>query len=108
MGYHNGYGVRMDKSEYLKWCERAAKGGSPEAMYNLGMSRLQGDDGMSPDKAEVRYWWTLAADGGDPRAMYNLGVMYSSADGVERNPEEANKWFSRASVSGHLRHPFVR
>ena len=34
-------------------------------------------------------------------AQYNLGVMYAKGHGVQKNVDEALKWYRRASSQGH-------
>ena len=41
--------------------------------------------------------WRPLAEKGDARAENNLGYMYYKGEGVERNAEEAIKWFRRAA-----------
>lgn len=41
------------------------------------------------------------AEEGDANSQFNLGGMFVSADGVERNPSEALKWFQKAANQGH-------
>ncbi len=50
-----------------------------------------------------------AAAGGDTAAQYKLGVAYQSGNGVEKNAEEAARWFrmSAESKTGHAGLPAV-
>ena len=41
-----------------------------------------------------------AAGGGDRLALHEIGVRYSEGRGVERNMEEAARWFARAAERG--------
>ena len=40
--------------------------------------------------------WTTLAEQGNMRAQFNLGVFYNLGEGVEREPEEAVRWFLQA------------
>jgi TPR repeat protein len=42
-----------------------------------------------------------AAERGDAEAQNRLGWMYEQGDGVERNREEAEKWYRKASAQGN-------
>ena len=41
------------------------------------------------------------ADGGDPVAQVRLARLYEKGRGVDRNPEEAFRWYERAAKKGH-------
>ena len=43
-----------------------------------------------------------AANLGDRLAIYELSQMYSLGIGVERDPDEAVKWLTKAAESGHV------
>lgn len=51
--------------------------------------------------------WKPSADKGDPEAQYNLGLMYLRGDGVSKNLEEAQRWFSLAASTGHQKALFM-
>lgn len=41
------------------------------------------------------------AENGDVEAQYHLALMYDTGKGIPRNPREAEKWYKKASASGH-------
>src|SRR5262245_18935916 len=43
-------------------------------------------------------WNRLAADSGHVAAAYAVGVLYLGAQGIQRNPKEALKWFTIATA----------
>jgi TPR repeat protein len=42
-----------------------------------------------------------AAEQGVTLAQYNVGIAYASGTGVERNKQEAVKWFDKAASNGN-------
>lgn len=67
-----------------------------EALYRLGVMRMNGEGGTQ-DIAAGRYWIHLAARHGYPLAQYNLGVMYFDGIGGEYNRLCAQWWLTRAA-----------
>lgn len=65
--YEQGQGVRADMDEALKWYEAAAKAGSADAQYRLGLYHLN----EAPEKNESLgfYWMQSAADNDLPAAV---------------------------------------
>jgi TPR repeat protein len=47
----------------------------------------------------LRHWAPLAQRG-DGAAQYNLGRMYARGEGVQRDFQEAYKWFTLAALAG--------
>ena len=47
-----------------------------------------------------------AAEAGDISAQSNLGFMYAKGIGVEKNIDEAIKWYRKAAENGHLNSQF--
>lgn len=43
------------------------------------------------------------AEQGNAEAQYSLGVCYRCGDGVEKNLEEAIKWYKKAAEQGYAR-----
>lgn len=37
----------------------------------------------------------------DPQAQYNLGLRYATGEGVDRDPQQAIEWYTRAANNGH-------
>ena len=46
-------------------------------------------------------WYLKAADLGNAYAMNNIGVMYRNGWGVEKDLDEANKWYKKAEDAGY-------
>src|SRR6185436_2947590 len=63
-------------------------------MYNAAQFLLNGDGGPQ-DLPGAAAWFKRAAQRDVVDAQYNLGLMYEAGRGVDRNPREALRWFSR-------------
>jgi TPR repeat protein len=53
------------------------------------------------DYPRARLIWSALALQGDPRAQYSLGRMYEKAQGVDRDFEEALRWYRKSADQGH-------
>jgi localization factor PodJL len=91
--------IPADKAQARLWTQRAAEGGVPKAMYNLGAMYYEGEGG-SQDHSLAAMWFRKAAERGVKDSQYNLGVLYERGDGVPLNPSEAYKWLRIAGNSG--------
>ena len=56
-------------------------------------------ENLSPELRELY----VQAEAGDPDKQYLLGSRYLGGCGVEKDHEEAAKWFERAAEGGHAR-----
>ena len=97
--YANGWGVRQDKSEAVRWYRKAAQQGYDVAQFNLGCAYYNGN-GVRQDYSEAIKWYHNAADQGFARAQNNLGIMYYQGKGVKQDYQEAIKWFRKAAEQG--------
>lgn len=68
--------------------ERAANLGSAKAMIQLATYWSDQDSIL---------WLTRAAEVGDPEGQYLLAQRYHQGKGVEKNPEEAFRWYREAA-----------
>ena len=73
--YYNGYGVKQDYSEALKWYSKASEQGLAEAQNNLGFMYCHGW-GVRQNYSEASRLWSKAAEQGYAQAQCSLGVMY--------------------------------
>lgn len=92
-------GVVQNEVEARRWTARAAEGGEPRAMHNLGLYYFRGEGGPQ-DLASAAQWFRKAAELGVVDSQYNLGVMYQSGSGVQKDPAEALKWLTLAAAQG--------
>ena len=65
--YRNGWGVRQDVGEALKWYRLAADHGLADAQFILGFMHGAGR-GVPRDDAAARRWYRAAAEHGDAAA----------------------------------------
>ena len=56
--------------------------------------------GTALDPVEAVAWFRKAADQNNPAAFYELGVCYENGEGVEKNLDEAEKWYRKAVDGG--------
>ena len=93
----NGASFRNDFKISHKWFERAASFGIPNAMYNTGMGYYNfGEFELALE------WINKAAELNYPDAFNQLGEMYYfGREGVEKNLEEAIKFFRKAADLGN-------
>ena len=76
-------------------------GKAAEAGSALAQARLAWIHDLSEDNAAAVEWYRASADQGYPDGQYGLGEMYAKGEGVEKNPDEALLWFTRAAENGH-------
>ncbi|OYW81426.1 MAG: hypothetical protein B7Z26_05105 [Asticcacaulis sp. 32-58-5] len=98
-GVENSGALPADKAQARLWTQRAAEGGLPIAMHNLGMMLYAGDGGQQ-DRGQAAVWFRRAAERGFVESQYNLGILYREGLGVTLNPTEAYKWLLVASAGG--------
>ena len=74
-----GFGIERNHEEAVKWFQKAASGGFAEAKTNL----------------------EKLANNGNGKASFAIGKLYEQGGvGIERNHEEAVKWFQKAAENG--------
>lgn len=69
--YQEGFGVRKDYGEALRWYTLSAEQGNPDAEYSLGVMYLNGQ-GVRKDLAEALKWLRRAAGHGQKDAAREL------------------------------------
>jgi localization factor PodJL len=98
--YEGGtHGVKKDIVEARRWTERAAQGGDPKAMHNLGLYYFEGQGGEK-NLTTAGSWFRKAADLGLQDSQYNLARLYEMGAGVAQNKAEAYKWYLISAASG--------
>ena len=93
--YQYGEGVEKNNEEALKWFRLAAKQQNPSAYVFLGLHYKEGEH-----YEEALKYFLTAAKLGDPIAMILTAKCYTEGLGVEKNKEEADKWYGLAEKSG--------
>jgi uncharacterized RDD family membrane protein YckC len=77
-----------------------AEKGDSSAQQVLASNYLTGRGGVPKDYVLALQWYQKAAAGGDPDAEYFLGFMYENGIGVDKNKDEAIRWYSITAHSG--------
>jgi localization factor PodJL len=92
-------GLKVDLAASRRWTERAAEGGDPRAMHNVGMAYINGAGGPK-NSTTAAQWFRRAADLGLVDSQFNLAALYEKGLGVSQNPAEAYKWYLIAAKTG--------
>ena len=90
--YRLGDGVPKDPAQALKWFQKAAAGGLPDAMFNIGTSYYNGD-GVGIDDALAFGWFALAAEFGS-----KAGVGALQRGSSELKPDRQAEGLVRAAL----------
>jgi TPR repeat protein len=97
---YNGRGRPKDIQEALRLHTEAAKFGNPDAQFELFVLAMNGVG----DRAKALLYLREAARREQPRAMANLAALHATGElGVEKNLEEAVKWYRGAADKGIAR-----
>ena len=96
--YGTGKGVEKDPKEATEWFRKAAAKELPEAQFALGVCYYNDEK-----YKEAVEWFHRAADQGHTEAQFKLGECFANGKGVEKNLDEAAKWYRRAAKSGDKR-----
>ena len=83
----------------MRWYEKSAKAGSPQAQFLLGL-KYESGAGSDADLRKAAEWFRRAAGGGHPLAQYRLAGALHEGRGIERNIGEAAAWYRRAAEAG--------
>lgn len=84
-----------DHKKALALLQPRASSGDSRAAYLLADIYLNAKDVQN--YVEARKWLELSAGIGERDALYQLGVVFDKGLGVERNVEQAVKWFKLAA-----------
>ena len=83
----------------MRWYGKAARAGSPQAQFLLGM-KYENGVGTEADPRKAVEWFRRAAGGGHALAQYRLAIALHEGSGVGRNIGEAAAWYERAAENG--------
>lgn len=95
-----GWGVRRDVTQAIRWFQTAATHGHAEAQFNLGVICDRGD-GIERDPRRAARWYRKAAEQGLRESQYSLGVKYGRGDGLPLDRIESFRWVRYAASQGH-------
>lgn len=94
--YRAGKGVTQDNEKAIYWLEKAATKGKSSAQKDLGSLYL-----MINKDTEAELWLRKAAIQNEKDALFLIGFLYESGRGVNKDLEEAKKWFKKACDAGN-------
>ncbi|MEJ2705121.1 MAG: tetratricopeptide repeat protein [Sedimentisphaerales bacterium] len=72
----------------------------PEAMYELGITYLEGPNDVDRDVPKALALLTQSAESGNSNAMLELAYIYQKGDGIDRDQSKALEWLRRAAEAG--------
>lgn len=102
--YHLGNGTNKNQPLAIEWMTKAAEKGNPEYQYRLGkyydclFDRDNGDNGYM-DEMAAKYF-LQSAEQGYPDAQAAIAQSYRLGNGVEKNLNEAERWYMLAQQQG--------
>ena len=99
--YEAGIGVKQDNREALYWTIRAANQKHEKAGFKILYWDMERKGLDEENKAELERLNTKAKQG-NPHAQYYLGKMYTYGIGINKNPDVAIDWLSKAASAGVL------
>ena len=83
----------------LIWLKQAAEQGNLDAIYAMALLGRAGHIAMP--EAEMISYWRRSAEAGLADAMFRMGRFYEEGKRLERDLEEAEKWYKRAHERGY-------
>ncbi len=99
--YQNGVGIPKDLAEAAKWYRKAAEGGNPRSMANLGVMYENGHGGLPRDDVQAVNWLRKASEAGDAYGMGMLGTMYEAGrGGLAKDDAQAVSCYRKAAEAG--------
>jgi len=98
--YQDGFYVKKDIKEAVKWLRKSAEQGNPLGQAVLGACYMDGI-GVEKDYYKAVEWYRRAAEQGDAWAQCRLGFCYYFGDGVEEDYYKAVEWYQKAAEQGN-------
>ena len=88
-----------DDRAAARWYRKAADGGEPWGMTNLG-GMYENGIGVEKDYAQAIGWFHKAAEAGNTRGMSSMGWLYETGNGVGKDFAQAMSWYRKAAEAG--------
>lgn len=98
MMYEQGIGTEIDEDKAFSYYEMAAKGGDSEGLYRIGMIYFNGELKKNQSYEQAMEWFYRAANQFHVDALYNIAYCYENALGVEKNPQQAIRYYKQAAL----------
>lgn len=95
------YGATKNHAQALKWLETAAKGGSADAGYTLGIMYQKGQGALQNFELALQ-WFESAAAQNHAGAQYQAAMMHRNGMSVAANYVKAYTLANLAAVQGHV------
>jgi TPR repeat protein len=92
----NGLGMHANELLAYKYMKAAANAGHALAQHGLAFMYLEGECVNEPQPEKALHWFRKAAEQGLAGSQTTLGMMYAEGRGVEKDPEEAKRWYKMA------------
>lgn len=101
--YSSGFTCKPRKTEddNRRLILKAARLGSIDAQFGLGICYATGDWAGPKDSAKAAQWYEKAAQRGHAEAQYNLGMMLSDGEGIRKNTKQALYWLRKSVAGGY-------
>lgn len=93
--FDQGQCVAIDVDVGFEWLTKAAAGGHPIGIYNLGLLYARGR-GVQSDQRHAAELYIEAAEAGYPLAMFALALAYEEGAGLPQDYDQANYWNEQA------------
>lgn len=102
--YELGHGVPLDYYKSAYWYGLAAKNNHVGAIINLGTHYMNGN-GVECNKEKgfslyMKAYSLRESDESDPRLLYFIANSYEFGNGVNKDCQEALRWYERARDAG--------
>jgi TPR repeat protein len=97
-------GCPTDAVQSIHWFLLAAENNEPNAQFSLAGWYLTGAEGViEPNDKEAFHWASKAAEQKYVKAEYAIAYFYEMGIGIEKNMEEAMRWYGIAAEHGDER-----
>lgn len=100
--YEQGKGRLVDLMLAKSWYEKAAIQGEKHAMVQLASLFAHGEGGIARDETQALAWYKKSALLGDCDALYHLGMCAEQGQGLQKNNQEALRYYMAAANQGHV------
>ena len=98
--YHQGSGVKEDKTKAVEFFKRAADLGESLSCCNLATAYLYGE-GVEKNIEKALYYYQIGASKGDDGCSCTLGIIYLKGDGVVKDVEKGLPYLTSAAEKGY-------